>query len=67
MLADPRIDPAAAEDNIAIKLVSENGHASVAKFLLADLRLNPAAGGNLAITYASQEGHVVEGQRQYID
>jgi hypothetical protein len=56
LLADPRVNPA-AHDNNAILVASEKGCDSVVKLLLADPRVNPTANDDEAIRMASQEGH----------
>ena len=38
-------------------MASENGHTEVVKLLLADPRVDPAAGNNWAIRFASENGH----------
>ena len=46
------------DNNLAIQMASENGHAEVVKLLLDDKRANPKAEDNWAIQKASQNGHV---------
>jgi hypothetical protein len=57
LLADPRVDPA-AENNDAFRNASRKGHASVVMLLLTDPRVDPAAENNYTIRYASFNGHV---------
>jgi hypothetical protein len=56
LLADPRVDPAAAE-SAAILSAAERGHLAVVERLLADPRVDPAAVGNAAIRGAAACGH----------
>ncbi len=57
LLADPRVDPS-AKDNEAIQLASEYGYAESVKLLLADPRSDPSAKDNEAIKLASKKGHI---------
>jgi hypothetical protein len=57
LLKDPRVDPAAV-DNDAIRVASSNGHASVVELLLADRRVDPSMGHPTALERASVGGHV---------
>ncbi len=57
LLADPRVDPAANDDNIAIQIASMRGHDKVVILLLADPRVDPSALDNKAIRVACENGH----------
>ena len=56
LLADPRVNPA-AQNNDAIRLASQYGHTDIVKILLSDPRVNPNADNNYAIGLASENGH----------
>src|SRR3972149_6208605 len=55
LLADPRVDPS-ANDNNATHEASKNGHEKVVKLLLAHPRVDPSADDNYAIRLASVNG-----------
>jgi hypothetical protein len=55
MMADPRIDPT-ANDNDAIRVACKNGHAQVVEVLLANSRVNPSVGENTLISHAAGAG-----------
>jgi hypothetical protein len=55
LLQHPDINPA-VDDNAAIRMVSERGHARVMQLLLADSRTDPATNNNEAIRTAAHVG-----------
>ncbi len=55
LLADPRTDPA-ANDNDALRTAAANGRTDVAVLLLADPRVDPAAANDYAIRAAAAKG-----------
>lgn len=57
LLADPRVDPC-ARNNQAIVSASASGFADVVKLLLEDGRVHPSVRGNAPLLSASLRGHV---------
>ena len=55
-MADPRVDPAANE-NEAIRWASRYGHTETVRLLLADPRVDPTVNDNNPIRWASENGH----------
>jgi hypothetical protein len=55
LLADPRVDPA-ADNNEAIRMAAWRGHAEVVRALLADPRVDPGVNDNDALRTASLYG-----------
>lgn len=56
LLADPRVDPAAA-DNSAIREAARAGHLAVVERLLADPRADPSAADDEAVRTVARLGH----------
>jgi Ankyrin repeats (3 copies) len=56
LLADPRVDPSANNQN-ALRWASYDGHTEIVRLLLADHRVDPTADDQYAIQWASEKGY----------